>query len=204
MLSCSIVSLCDPMDCSLPGSSVYGDSPSKNTGVGCHALLQGIFLTQGSNPGLPYCRQILYHLSHQGNWTMIILLVWGAHFENCLTRWFLRFFLIPVFCGIPIPCVVLFCPVAPTGPLWFPASPPALGSSCHLPSTCGTSELSLRKCKPKVIQAKHYPQDLRRVLQNTAIKPGNNYPFPTTKCLISESINAPPPDPQTHLFCKHV
>ena len=58
---------CDPMDCSPPGSSVHGDSPGKNTGVGCHALLQGIFLTQGSNPGLPHCRCVLYHLSHQGN-----------------------------------------------------------------------------------------------------------------------------------------
>ena len=37
------------------------DSPGKNTGVGCHALLQGIFPTQGSNPGLPHCRQILSH-----------------------------------------------------------------------------------------------------------------------------------------------
>ena len=36
------------------------DSPGKNTGVGCHALLQGVFLTQGSNPGLLHCRQILY------------------------------------------------------------------------------------------------------------------------------------------------
>ena len=34
---------------------------------GCHSLLQGIFLTQGSNPGLLHCRQILYHLSHQGS-----------------------------------------------------------------------------------------------------------------------------------------
>ena len=33
----------------------------------CHFLLQGIFLTQGSNPGLPHCRQTLYHLSHQGS-----------------------------------------------------------------------------------------------------------------------------------------
>ena len=41
------------MDCSPPGSSVYGDSPGKNTGVGCHALLQGIFPTQGSNPRSP-------------------------------------------------------------------------------------------------------------------------------------------------------
>ena len=39
--------------------------PGKNTGMGCHFLLQGIFLTQGSNPGLPHCRQILYHLRHQ-------------------------------------------------------------------------------------------------------------------------------------------
>ena len=42
-------------------------SPGKNTGVGCHALLQGTFTTQGQNPGLPHCRQILQHLSHQGS-----------------------------------------------------------------------------------------------------------------------------------------
>ena len=40
--------LCDPLDCSPPGSSVHGDSPGKNTGVGCHAVLQAIFPTQGS------------------------------------------------------------------------------------------------------------------------------------------------------------
>ena len=55
------------MDRSPPGSSVHGDSPGKNTGVGCHALLQGIFPTQGSHPGLPRCRQILYSLSPQGS-----------------------------------------------------------------------------------------------------------------------------------------
>ena len=43
------------------------DPPGKNTGVGCHSLLQGIFPTQGWNPGLPLCRQILYCLSHQGS-----------------------------------------------------------------------------------------------------------------------------------------
>ena len=43
------------------------NSPGKNTGVGCHFLIQGIFPIQGSNLGLPHCRQILYHLSHQGN-----------------------------------------------------------------------------------------------------------------------------------------
>ena len=45
------------------------DSPGKNTGVGCRLLLQGIFPTQGSNPGLPRCRQTLqlYRLSYQGS-----------------------------------------------------------------------------------------------------------------------------------------
>ena len=38
-----------------------------NTGVGCHALLWVIFPTQGSNPGIPHCRQNVYHLSHQGS-----------------------------------------------------------------------------------------------------------------------------------------
>ena len=42
----SCPTLYDPMDCSPPGFSVHEDSPGKNTGVGCHALLQGIFLTQ--------------------------------------------------------------------------------------------------------------------------------------------------------------
>ena len=42
------------------------NSPGKNTGVGCHSLLQGIFPTLGSNLGLLHCRQILYCLSHQG------------------------------------------------------------------------------------------------------------------------------------------
>ena len=64
----SVVSnLLKPNDCSLPGSSTHGDSPGKITGVGCHALLQGIFPTQGLNPGLSHCRQILYQLSHQGS-----------------------------------------------------------------------------------------------------------------------------------------
>ena len=71
---------CNPMDHSLPGSSVHGVSPGKNTGVGCHALLQGIFPTQGSNPGLLHCRRILYHLSHQGRPKPSFLqpVPWGA------------------------------------------------------------------------------------------------------------------------------
>ena len=43
------------------------DFAGKNTGEGCHFLFQGIFLTQGSNPGLLHCRQILYQLSHKGS-----------------------------------------------------------------------------------------------------------------------------------------
>ena len=53
------------MDSSPPGPSVLGDSAGKNTGVGCHPLLQGLFPTQGSNPGLPHCRRILYQLSYK-------------------------------------------------------------------------------------------------------------------------------------------
>ena len=56
LVTWSCPTLCDPMDCNLPGSSVHGDSPDKNTRVHCHALLQGIFPTHGSNPGLPHCR----------------------------------------------------------------------------------------------------------------------------------------------------
>ena len=63
----SCPALCDPTECSPPGSSLHGDSPGQNTGVGCQALLQGIFRTQGSNPGLAHCRRILYRLSHRGS-----------------------------------------------------------------------------------------------------------------------------------------
>ena len=48
----------------------------KNTGVGCHFLLQGIFPTQRSNPGLPHCRRIPYHLSHQRG---LRILEWVAY-----------------------------------------------------------------------------------------------------------------------------
>ena len=49
----SCPTLCNPMDCFLPDSSVHEVSPGKNTGVGCLALLQGIFPTQGSKPMSP-------------------------------------------------------------------------------------------------------------------------------------------------------
>ena len=61
--SCSVVSD------SLQHHGLYSpwNSPGQNTGVGSLSLLQGIFSTQGSNPGLPRCRQILYQLSHKGS-----------------------------------------------------------------------------------------------------------------------------------------
>ena len=67
----SCPTLCYLMDCSPPGSSVHGDSSGKNTRMGCHALLKGIFPTQGLNPGLLHCKGILYHLSHKGSPRML-------------------------------------------------------------------------------------------------------------------------------------
>ena len=58
----SCPTLCSPMGCSPPD----WDSPSKNIGVDCHALLFGIFPTQGSDSGLLHCSRILYQLSYQG------------------------------------------------------------------------------------------------------------------------------------------
>jgi len=58
---------CNPMDWSPPGSSIHGDFPGKNTGVNCHALLKGIFPTQGSNPGLILTSEPLgsyYHFNY--------------------------------------------------------------------------------------------------------------------------------------------
>ena len=76
--------LWDPIYCSLPGSSVHGDSPGKNIGVGCHACLQGIFPTQGSNLGLLHYRWILYCLSHQGSPR---ILEWVAYPFSRGTSW---------------------------------------------------------------------------------------------------------------------
>ena len=92
--------LCDPTDYSLPGSSVHGikNSPAKNTGVDCHSLLQGIFLTQGENPGLLHCRQILYHLNHQGStlishqmWSLFPITGHSTKKKNLLSLWYNHF-----------------------------------------------------------------------------------------------------------------
>ena len=63
----SCLTLCEPMDCSPARLLCPWDSLGKNPGVGSHSLLQGILLTQGLNLGCLHCRQILYHLSHQGS-----------------------------------------------------------------------------------------------------------------------------------------
>ena len=64
----SCPTLCNPMVPLQPARLLCPwNSPGKNTEVGNHSLLQGILTTQGSNPGLLHCRQILYHLSHQGS-----------------------------------------------------------------------------------------------------------------------------------------
>ena len=60
-----IWSLWCPMDCSPTRLLCPWNSPGKNTGAGSHSLPEGIFPTQGSNPGLHQCKQIFYHLSHQ-------------------------------------------------------------------------------------------------------------------------------------------
>ena len=73
------------------------DSSGKNTGVVCRFLLQGIFLTQGSNPGLLHCSQIVYHLSYE--------LLWDA------PKWNQRFDGVESFNGF------YFCTVLPPRPL---------------------------------------------------------------------------------------
>ena len=80
--ACSVTQLCptfcNPIDCSLPGSSVHGASvhcPSKKIGVGCHFLLQGIFLTQGSNSQL-------LHLLHWQVDSVPLCSTWEAYIST--------------------------------------------------------------------------------------------------------------------------
>ena len=90
----SCLTLYDSMDYSPSGSSVHGDSPGKNSGVGCHTLLQGIFPTQGLNPDILHFRQSLHCLSHLlailvPNMAVCLLKAWKG--ENVtLARWVLQ------------------------------------------------------------------------------------------------------------------
>ena len=96
----SCLTLCDPMDYSLPGSSVHGDFPGKNTGVDCHAFLQGIFPTQGSNPGLVHYRQInkdlLYSTGNSAQYSVMAYM--GKELEILIiSNWFIMLFRSTVF-----------------------------------------------------------------------------------------------------------
>ena len=61
------------------------NSPGQNTGVGSLSLLQGIFPTQGSNPGLPHCRRILYQLSHKGSPIFNIVVLYSILYLPCFS-----------------------------------------------------------------------------------------------------------------------
>ena len=93
-VSCSVVSN-SLRPCGLEPSRLVCpcDFPGKNTGVGCHFLLQRIFLTQGSNSGLLHCRQILYHLSHQESPQRIKLAKWNFFLSLINTQAWRQIFL---------------------------------------------------------------------------------------------------------------
>ena len=78
------LTLCDTMDCSLPGFSAHGGYQGKNIRMGSDSLLQGIFPTQGSNTDLLHCRWILYHLTHQGSSR---ILEWVAYPSSRGSSW---------------------------------------------------------------------------------------------------------------------
>ena len=79
-VSCSVMpNSLWPMDLQLTRLLCPWDFLGNDTGVGCHFLLQGIFPTQGWNPNLLHCRQLLYHLSHQG---CIVRLKWWTIVEK--------------------------------------------------------------------------------------------------------------------------
>ena len=104
LVALSCPTLCDPMDFSLPGSSVYGILQARILEWAAYSLLQGILLTQGLNPGLLHCRQILCCLSHKGSpeymhWPIFffMLFLWlqylCSHVETTLILFF--FLLVP-------------------------------------------------------------------------------------------------------------
>ena len=88
----SCPTLCDPQAAAHQLLCPW-NSPCKTARVGCHSLLQGIFLTQGMKPGLPHCRQILYHLLLLLNhfscvWLCVTL--WTAAFQAPLSMGILQ------------------------------------------------------------------------------------------------------------------
>ena len=87
----SCPTLCDPRDCSQRCFSVHGDCRQEyRSGLPCP--LSGIFPTQGSNPGLPHCRWILYRLSHRKAIIMVCMMrAWGVQVPSLLTATHLEF-----------------------------------------------------------------------------------------------------------------
>ena len=81
----SRVRLFAPKDCRPPGSSVHGDSPGKNTGVGCHVLLQGIFPTQESNQVFQIAGQLFtYSATREAQWYISVLFSsWSLANQSC-------------------------------------------------------------------------------------------------------------------------
>ena len=82
MCVCVCVCVCESR--SVVSNSSPWKSPGQNTGMGSLSLLQGIFPTQGSNPGLPHCRRILYQLSLKG---LLLLLSHFSRVQLCVTPW---------------------------------------------------------------------------------------------------------------------
>ena len=82
---------CDPMDCSPPSSSVHGDSPGKNTGVGCHALLSGSSQPRDSTQVSHIAGRFFfffYHLSHQGSLPFsTVFSIYQTIRKCCFNRW---------------------------------------------------------------------------------------------------------------------
>ena len=90
--SCGI--FCEFMCCSPSRLLCPWNSTGKNTGVGSHSLLQGIFPTQWLNPGLLHCRQVFYCLSHQGS--LIILMYHYLLIILLLVAIWVSFFFTPI------------------------------------------------------------------------------------------------------------
>ena len=79
------------------------DFPGKDTGVGYHFLLQGIFLTQGSNLAIPHCRQILYCLSHQVSLKNLFFIIWVSSVHGILQARILEWIAVPFSRGFSQP-----------------------------------------------------------------------------------------------------